>query len=122
LSERDGSWNTIAMSAPRRRRISRSGRPTSSVPSNRTEPLTRAVGASLFPSSVGVAILAAASIAWDARLTGILAGMLAVMGFASLVFGLRAAWWERTHDARVLAASAVEEVYVEPVRRARVSG
>ena len=46
LRERAGSWNTIAMSAPRRRRISRSDRPTSSVPSNRAEPLTSAVGGS----------------------------------------------------------------------------
>ncbi|OLT04667.1 hypothetical protein BJF90_21735 [Pseudonocardia sp. CNS-004] len=46
LSERAGSWNTIAMSAPRWRRISRSGRPTSSAPSNRADPLTCAVGGS----------------------------------------------------------------------------
>ncbi len=46
LSDRAGSWNTIAMSAPRWRRISRSGSPTSSVPSNRAEPLTCAVGGS----------------------------------------------------------------------------
>jgi hypothetical protein len=43
LSERAGSWNTIAMSAPRRRRICASGIPTSSVPANRAEPVTAAV-------------------------------------------------------------------------------
>ena len=59
--------------------------------------------ASLFPSTVGVAILAAASVVWDARLTAILAGMLAAMGFASLVFGLRAAWWERAHGGRLVS-------------------
>ena len=74
--------------------------------------LSRAVVASLFPSTVGVAILAASSVFLDARLTGILAGMLAAMGFASLVFAARAAWWEREHSARLFATPGFESLYV----------
>ena len=46
FSERVGSWKTIAMSAPRWRRISSSGMPTSSTPSIRADPVTVAVGGS----------------------------------------------------------------------------
>ena len=46
FSERAGSWKTIAMLAPRWRRISASERPSSSSPSKRTEPLTLAVSGS----------------------------------------------------------------------------
>ena len=46
LRDRAGSWNTMAISAPRSGRISSSGRPTSSVPSNRTDPDTWALGGS----------------------------------------------------------------------------
>ena len=43
FSERVGSWNTIAMVAPRCLRISSSGMPTSSTPSIRADPVTVAV-------------------------------------------------------------------------------
>ena len=46
LSERTGSWKTIARSAPRCSRISASGSPSSSFPSSRAEPVTTAVGGS----------------------------------------------------------------------------
>ena len=46
FSDRDGSWKTIAMSAPRWRRIALSDRPSSSSPWKRTEPETVAVGGS----------------------------------------------------------------------------
>ncbi len=43
FSDRDGSWKTIAMSAPRCRRIALSESPSSSSPWKRTEPDTVAV-------------------------------------------------------------------------------
>jgi hypothetical protein len=43
FSDRDGSWKTIAMSAPRWRRIALSESPSSSSPSKRTEPDTVAL-------------------------------------------------------------------------------
>ena len=46
FSERVGSWKIIAMSAPRCRRISCSGMPTSSTPSMRADPVTVALGGS----------------------------------------------------------------------------
>ena len=46
FSDRDGSWKTIAMSAPRWRRIALSDSPISSWPSKRTEPETVAVAGS----------------------------------------------------------------------------
>ena len=44
FSDRDGSWKTIAMSAPRWRRMTLSESPSSSSPSKRTEPDDVAVG------------------------------------------------------------------------------
>jgi hypothetical protein len=46
FSDRDGSWKTMAMSAPRRRRIAFSESPSSSSPSKRTEPETAALAGS----------------------------------------------------------------------------
>ena len=42
FSDRDGSWNTIAMFVPRCLRISSSVSPTSSAPANLAEPVTTA--------------------------------------------------------------------------------
>jgi hypothetical protein len=41
-----GSWNTMPIRRPRRRPIAASSRPSSSVPSKRTEPLARAASGS----------------------------------------------------------------------------
>ena len=46
LSDRAGSWNTIAMSAPRYSRMRSSLSPISCVPWNRAEPVTTALGGS----------------------------------------------------------------------------
>ena len=46
LSDRAGSWNTIAIWLPRTTRIFRSDRPISSWPSNRIEPVICALGGS----------------------------------------------------------------------------
>lgn len=74
-------------------------------------PLRDGVVAALFPSSVGVAILAAAALALDARLAAILAGLLAGMGFASLVSAVRVLAWERRHGLRVLADGRTERLF-----------
>jgi hypothetical protein len=66
-------------------------------------PLREGVVAALFPSSVGVAILAAAALALDGRLAAILAGLLAGMGFAALISAARVLAWERQHRVRLLA-------------------
>ena len=46
FSDRDGSWNTIATSAPRCSRSRLSVSPISWAPSNRAEPVTTAPGGS----------------------------------------------------------------------------
>ena len=56
----------------------------------------------LFPSTVGVTLLAAAALAVDPRLAAILAGALAGMGTASLAYGVQLAWWEWRRGVRLL--------------------
>ena len=58
--------------------------------------------AGLFPSTVGVSILAASALAFDARLAAVLAGFLAGMGLASLAHAARLLAWERREHVRVL--------------------
>jgi hypothetical protein len=75
--------------------------------------LREGVVAALFPSSVGVAVLAAAALALDARLAAILAGLLAGMGFASLVSAARVLTWERRRAVRLLADAGSERLFAE---------
>jgi hypothetical protein len=80
-------------------------------------PLREGVVAALFPSSVGVAILGTAALALDASLAAILAGLLAAMGFASLVSAVRVLDWERRHSARAFADRRSEAVFVADAPR-----
>lgn len=57
--------------------------------------------AKLFPSTVGVSLLAAAALAFEPVLAAILAGALAGMGVASLVTGVNVLWMERQEGVQV---------------------
>ena len=70
--------------------------------------LTRAVRDALFPSTIGVTVLAAAALALDARLAALLAGALAGMGTASLANGAQLVWWQRRHGLRLLTGPGGE--------------
>lgn len=75
-------------------------------------PLREAVIAALFPSSIGVAIFGVAALALDARLAAILAGLLAAMGFASLVSAVRVFDWERRYSAQAFSDARSERLFV----------
>ncbi len=76
--------------------------------------LTRAVASGMVPSTVGVAVLAAASLAFQPILAALLAGILAGMGIVGLVSCVEVALWERQTDARLYADADVHtRRYVE---------
>ena len=70
-------------------------------------PLTRAVASGLLPSTVGVAVLAAASLAFQPILAAVLAGILAGMGIVGLVSWLEVVLWERHEDVHLFADADV---------------
>lgn len=81
----------------------------------RRAPLHRAVANGLFPSTVGVAVLAAASLAFEPILAALLAGNLAGMGIVGLVGWLEVVLWERRHGQALLGDGAVHtRRYVAP--------
>jgi hypothetical protein len=61
----------------------------------RRAPLGRAVLSGTLPSTAGVAILAAASLAFEPLLAAVLAGVLAGMGLVSLASCVEVVLWER---------------------------
>jgi hypothetical protein len=61
----------------------------------RRAPLGRAVLSGMLPSTVGVAILAAVSLAFEPLLAAVLAGVLAGMGLVSLASWVEVVLWER---------------------------
>jgi hypothetical protein len=67
----------------------------------------RAVAAGTMPSTVGVTVLAAASLVFEPILTAVLAGILAGMGIVSLVSCVEVALWERRSGARLFADADV---------------
>ncbi len=82
----------------------------------RPAPLLRAVVSGMLPSTVGVAVLAAAALAFEPILAAVLAGILAGMGIVALVSTVEVAVWERQHDALLLADVDVHtRRYVAPV-------
>ena len=77
--------------------------------------LTRAVATGMLPSTVGVAVLAAASLAFQPILSAVLAGVLAGMGTVSLISALEVAWWEHGTGGRLYADADVHtRRYVVP--------
>jgi hypothetical protein len=77
--------------------------------------MTRAVASGLLPSTVGVAVLAAASLAFQPILAAVLAGILAGMGIVGLVSCLEVALWERQTGAQLYGDIAVHtRRYVAP--------
>ena len=73
----------------------------------RRAPLTRAVASGLLPSTVGVAVLAAASLAFQPILAAVLAGILAGMGIVGLVSCVEVALWERETGSQLYADAAL---------------
>jgi hypothetical protein len=78
-------------------------------------PLTRAIASGLLPSTIGVAVLAAASLAFQPILASVLAGILAGMGIVGLVSWLDVMLWERQENVHLFADAAVHtRRYVDP--------
>jgi hypothetical protein len=81
----------------------------------RRAPLARAVADGMLPSTVGVAVLAAASLVFEPILSAVLAGILAGMGIVSLVSCIEVALWERRADVHLFADAEVHtRRYVTP--------
>jgi hypothetical protein len=73
----------------------------------RRAPLARAVAEGLLPSTAGVAVLAAASLAFEPILTAVLSGILAGMGIVSVVSCVEVALWERRTQTQLFADADV---------------
>ena len=69
--------------------------------------LARAVADGMLPSTVGVAVLAAAALFFEPILSAVLAGVLAGMGVVSLVSCVEVALWERRTDTHLFADADV---------------
>jgi len=81
----------------------------------RRAPLARAVADGMLPSTVGVTVLAAASLVFEPILTAILAGILAGMGIVSLVSAAELVLWERRTESQLFADADVHtRRYVGP--------
>jgi hypothetical protein len=77
--------------------------------------LPRAVASGMLPSTVGVAVLAGASLAFQPILAALLAGILAGMGLVGLVSCVEVALWERNAGAQLYADADVHtRRYVTP--------
>ena len=93
------------------------GKPTAEpLPEDvRRASLARAVADGMLPSTVGVAVLAAASLVFEPILSAVLAGVLAGMGIVSLVSCVEVALWERRTDTHLFADADVHtRRYVTP--------
>jgi hypothetical protein len=72
--------------------------------------------AGIFPSTVGVSMLAAAALAFDRTLGALLAGALAGMGLAALAGGARIAEQERRDRVELFAERGGRGLYTQPAR------
>lgn len=93
------------------------GKPTADpLPEDaRRASLARAVVDGMLPSTVGVAVLAAASLVFEPILGAVLAGILAGMGIVSLVSCVEVVLWERRTDTHLFADADVHtRRYVTP--------
>lgn len=68
------------------------------------EPLHRTVLGALFPSTVGLVVLAAVSLVLDARLAALAGGILVGLGAGALMTGVRIRMWERARGVTLLVA------------------
>ena len=73
----------------------------------RSEPIARAVAAGLLPSTVGVAVLTGAALAFQPILAAVLAGILAGMGIVSLISTVEVVLWERRTGTTLFADADV---------------
>lgn len=78
-------------------------------------PLRRAVASGVLPSTAGVAVLAAASLAFEPILAAVLAGILAGMGIVGLASCVEVVLWERRERLLLFADADVHtRRYVAP--------
>jgi hypothetical protein len=67
------------------------------------------------PSTFGITVLMMASLFFDLRLVGVMAGLLVVMGLTALVSGVALVTWERRWQVRVYATGGLRhQFYAEP--------
>jgi hypothetical protein len=62
----------------------------------------RSLLAATYPSTIGLTILTVVALVADPRLAALLAGILAGLGLAALVFAAQLAAWERERHGRLL--------------------
>jgi hypothetical protein len=89
-----------ALADPRRRFLAPEQEPLPAPPDARYESKAELARAAIFPSTVGVTVLAAAALAFDLTLGAVLAGAVAGMGLAALVSAARIAEQERREGVR----------------------
>lgn len=78
--------------------------------------LSRSVASGMLPSTAGVAVLAAVSLAFEPILASLLAGILAGMGIVSLASWVEVVLWERREGAGLFADADVHtRRYVAPL-------
>ena len=64
----------------------------------------RTIGTALYPSTIGLTILTAVALPFDAELAAFLAGTIAGLGLGSLWFGAEIVTWERQRGVRMFLA------------------
>ena len=70
----------------------------------------RTIATALYPSTIGLTILTAIALPFDAELAAFLAGTIAGLGLGSLWFGAEIVAWERQRGLRMFLAE--KRVYV----------
>jgi hypothetical protein len=83
-------------------------------PGARFDSAWETIRAGIFPSTVGVAALAAIALAFNAVLTALLAGLLAGMGLAGFVSGIQLAARERAEGVTLYADRRGGGLYAAP--------
>jgi len=93
----------VLLADPRRRFLGLRGEPTAVPDHARYDRWWEMAARAVFPSTVGVSILAAVALLFDASVAAFLAGAVAGMGVAAVVAGVKNLWWERRHGVRAFA-------------------
>jgi hypothetical protein len=110
-----GALAFAALADPRRQFFSLRGE-AESIPADATfEPVARAALRGMYPSTLAVSALTAASLVFDAKLAAVLAGAVAGLGVAALISGGQALWEERTGRLRLYADRRTRRLFARPV-------
>jgi hypothetical protein len=116
-----GAFAFSALADPRRRffRVKEEAEP---VPADASfEPLARIAVAATYPSTLGLAILTAVSLAFNAALAAVLAGGAAGLGVAGAITGAQIALRERADAVRFFTEARGTRLYVRAPSRLRSS-